>query len=113
MSDVPRDSGGNFGEKHVAQPQDFVDGGRRWGTNETEAQVIKWVNIVQHLMGITAAMEGWPAQEPSSSSSSSCMGENVEDEEGDDINHNAERDNHTNGGTRTRQLKQKEPQNRK
>ena len=57
----------------AACPQDFIDWGRRWGTNETEAQVImqnQWDNILHHLMGITAAMEVWRVEDPSSSSSS-------------------------------------------
>ena len=97
---------GNSGRIAVACPQDFVDRGRRWGTNETEAQVIlqsQWDNILSHhLMGITAAMESWLAQDPTLSSSSSCMKHAAEEEGGNDAHQNTDGGSNTGGDTPTR-----------
>ena len=74
---------GNSRPSTVARPPDFVDWGRRWGTNETEAQILlqsQWDDILHHLMGKTAATEVWPAQE-SGTSSSSHMDENSKEVE--------------------------------
>ena len=115
MLDIPGNSGGEFREKHCGKAQDFVVWGKRWGTNETEAQVIlqnQWDNILHHLMGITAATEVWSEHEPSPLSSSSCVGENVEDE--DDVptqQINMEETNGTNEGTST--TRQREPKSPK
>ena len=63
---------GNSNRSTVGCPQDFVDLGRRWGTDEMDAQVLlvnQCDNILHHVMWITAAMEAWPSQTPGSSSS--------------------------------------------
>ena len=70
---------GNTNRSTVGKPEDFMDWGKRWGTNETEAQLTlqnQWDNILRHVMGITASMEVWSPHAPSASSSSSCAGEN-------------------------------------
>ena len=63
---------GNTHRSTVGCPQDFVDWGRRWGTDEMEAQVVlqnQWDNMLHHLMGITAAMKVWQFDAAASSSS--------------------------------------------
>ena len=53
---------GNSHHSTVGCPQDFIDWGRHWGTDEMEAQVVlqnQWDDILHHIMGITAAMEVW------------------------------------------------------
>ena len=81
-------------------------------TFQEKAHVIlqnQWDNILHHLMGITAAMEVWSPHEPSSSSSSSCVGENIEDEEDVPNQQTMEENSGTNGGMST--IRQHEPQN--
>ena len=58
---------GNSNRSTSGRRQDFVDWGRRWGTDEMDAQVTlinQWDNILHHLIRIAAAMEVWPSQTP-------------------------------------------------
>ena len=66
---------GNSNRSTVGKPENFLDWGKRWGTNETEAQLTmqnQWDNLLHHQMGITgitAAMEVWfPLEAPVSAS---------------------------------------------
>ena len=63
---------GNSHRSTVGCPQDFVDWGRCWETDEMEAQVVlqnQLDNILHHIMGIAAAMEVWKPDAGASSSS--------------------------------------------
>ena len=63
LYDIQETLEGNSNRSTVGRCQDFLDCGRRWGTDK-----IQWDDILHHLMGITAAMEVWPSQTPGSSS---------------------------------------------
>ena len=72
---------GNSSRSTVGRPEDGLDWGRKWGTDDDGAQLTlqnQWDKILYHLMGITvytASMEGVAPHQPSASVSSSAAGE--------------------------------------
>ena len=63
---------GNADRATVNCPEDFRNWGRRWGEDDSNAQLVmqnQWDNLLRHVMGITAAMKVWDPNTSSSSAS--------------------------------------------
>ena len=74
---------GTSNRSTVGKPQDFLDWGRRWGTDDPTAQLTLqcyWDNILWHIMGITAATNVWEPPSPSSIYPSQAVGDMTEGE---------------------------------